>query len=469
MIFEHAFIDFDNTIYESHLLSDYIRDVFRLYGVTDEDYRASIERAVHGASGNYFDYSFESHVHILKNMGYDIAEADALPQLNKALDVNLVTPDAEEFLRFMRRITKKLILLTAGNSGFQTKKLHSTGLINYFDEIHIVHEEKEAYVREIHRDSHKNIFINDNLKQNCTIKELFPSMVVVTRRHPRKYDTDQLRNTGLPYFDTLTEIKSFIEHTCMTSVHHPFSHVGAVVLSAGKGTRLGCTDKPKVMLEIENKPMVAYTVDTLREIGLAKEQICLVVGFCKDVVMQYFGTSVSFAEQTELLGTAHAAYTGIQTLPKHISHVLVLGGDDSAFYTPQTVSEFIDQHIASGAVLSLLSAHLDDPAGYGRIVRHADGSIEIIEKEYLTEEQKRIQEISTGTFCFDRYWFEGMYPHMPPLRKLGEYGLPTAMAMAAEQGKKYQVVPLADSTEWFGVNTPAELDEARRRKAPTTQ
>lgn len=239
---------------------------------------------------------------------------------------------------------------------------------------------------------------------------------------------------------------------------------GAVVLSAGKGSRLGCVDIPKVMLDMGGKPLVGYTVETLKKVGLSEKKICLVVGFQAQKVRDYFHDGVSYADQTELKGTAHAAFTGMQTLPTEIDHVLVLGGDDSAFYTAETILHFIEHHISSHCVLSLLSAHINNPAQLGRIVRHKNGDIEIIEKEYLTEEQKRITEISTGTFCFERTWFESIFPRMPMLRKLGEYGLPAAMAMARDERKPYQVVPLKDSSEWFGVNTPEELEEARRRK-----
>jgi bifunctional UDP-N-acetylglucosamine pyrophosphorylase/glucosamine-1-phosphate N-acetyltransferase len=240
--------------------------------------------------------------------------------------------------------------------------------------------------------------------------------------------------------------------------------VGAVILAAGKGTRLNCTDMPKVMLTIAGKPMVAHTIETLEMIGLSARQICVVVGFCKEKVMEYFGTRVSYAVQEEQRGTGHAAYVGARALPASVDTVLVLGGDDGMFYRKETLSAFIEEHRASGAVLSLLSAVVERPAQFGRIIRHPDGRVEIIEKEYLTEEQQRIHEISTGTFCLNRQWFESIYPAMPPLRKLGEYGLPTALAMARNAGLPYRVFPLADSREWFGGNTPEELSEAKKLK-----
>src|SRR3989338_1265264 len=204
--------------------------------------------------------------------------------------------------------------------------------------------------------------------------------------------------------------------------------IGAVILAAGKGTRLGCTDCPKVMMEIGGRPIVTY------------------------------------AYQAEQNGTAHATSVGMKALPLDIEYALVMGGDDSAFYTSKTLLNFINKHIESDNVLSLLTAELENVQTLGREVRHEDGRIEVIEKEYLTDEQKNIKEISTGTFCFDRAWFEEIFKSMPKLRKLGEYGLPTAVAMARDNHLPHQFVKMNNPNEWFGVNTPEELEEANNRK-----
>lgn len=245
--------------------------------------------------------------------------------------------------------------------------------------------------------------------------------------------------------------------------------IGAVILAAGKGTRLGCVDIPKVMLEVQGKPLLDYSVETLEKMGLDKNQICLVVGFKKEKVQEYFGDRVIYAHQEEQKGTAHAAYIGINALPEEIETVLVMGGDDSAFYTKESLLGFLEKHISQDATLSLLTAHVDNPSSLGRIVRHIgddkNGEVEIIEKEYLTPEQKEITEISTGTFVFNKNWYLEIFPDMPQLRKLGEYGLPTALAMARDQHMKYQIVCLNDGKEWFGVNTPEQLEEAKKRKA----
>lgn len=243
--------------------------------------------------------------------------------------------------------------------------------------------------------------------------------------------------------------------------------MGVVVLAAGKGSRLNRADSPKVMLKIGDRPIVSYIIDTLKQAGFRQEQICLVVGFQKEQVKEHFSDSVSYAVQDEQNGTAHAAYIGMRSLPREIEHALVIGGDDSAFYEAETILNFINNHHNAGAKLSLLSAEFDDPGLVGKIMRYPDKSIAIIEKEYWTDLEKNTKEVSTGTFCFDREWFEEMFPSMPPLRKLGEYGLPTALAIARGQGVKYQVIKLDNPEEWFGINTVDELERADELKNST--
>jgi len=180
---------------------------------------------------------------------------------------------------------------------------------------------------------------------------------------------------------------------------------GAVILVAGKGTRLGCTDRPKVMLELAGKPIVGYTVDTLEKVGLSSEKIILVVGFCHEVVEKYFGNRATFAMQNEQRGTAHAAMTGMQALPTNVTDVLVMGGDDSAFYTPETLIMLMNEHAESGATATLLSVKISDPSAYGRVFREA-GGVKVIEKEYVTEVREPIVLKESGLkLCFLIYRF----------------------------------------------------------------
>jgi len=245
-----------------------------------------------------------------------------------------------------------------------------------------------------------------------------------------------------------------------------FKDVGVVLLSAGRGTRLNCEDNSKSMLKIGERPLLSYIIETLEKASVPSENIFIVVGFCKEKIMEYFGARANYVEQAELLGTAHAAYLGIKAMPQNLTAALTLNGDDCAFYKWNALENLVRRHKESKAVLSLLSVESDSPEIYGRVARH-NGFFEIIEKEYLTEEQKKIKEISTGTFCLERFWFEKIFPTMRQMKKLGkfgEYGLPAAVAIANNESAKTEVIKLEDNQEWFGINTPAELIEANKRK-----
>lgn len=242
-----------------------------------------------------------------------------------------------------------------------------------------------------------------------------------------------------------------------------FKNFAAIILSAGQGQRLGAVDLPKVMSILGNKPIVSYAMETLKKIGLTPEQICLVVGFKKEKVKEYFGKAVSYADQDEQKGTAHAAYVGSKSLPKQFNNLLVINGDDSAFFKPETLASFMGQHLTSGAVVSLLSVELEHPEQYGRVVRREDGRPMIVEKEDLTAEQKKIKETSTGAYCFKRAWLEQIFPEMRPLKGLKEYGINATFEVAAQRGDLSQVVKLKNNSEWFGINTKEELNEANER------
>ncbi len=243
-------------------------------------------------------------------------------------------------------------------------------------------------------------------------------------------------------------------------------NLGVVILAAGQGKRLNCGDLPKVLYKINERPIAGFVLEELERGGLAKSQICLVVGFKEELVRAEFGPDYIYASQTERLGTAHAALTGAKALPEKFDNFLEIQGDDSAFYKFNSLARLVEFHLSNKNDITILTCEPDDPQGLGRIIRDQDGRIvKVVEKENMTPELEKFKEINTGTFCFKKDWFLEHYSNLKPYNNAkGEYGLPSFVEEALKAGSRLGVVKLENPNQWFGVNTPEQLAEADRRK-----
>ncbi|MFA6553162.1 MAG: sugar phosphate nucleotidyltransferase [Patescibacteria group bacterium] len=242
-------------------------------------------------------------------------------------------------------------------------------------------------------------------------------------------------------------------------------HTSAIILAAGKGTRLNNgqpSEKPKVMHEICGKPMLEYTLKTLENINIT--DVIIVVGYKAEMIREYFGNRYKYADQAEQKGTGHAVMCAEGTVDKTNPHVLVIQGDDSSFYSPTTIIDLIGRHVSEKAKLSLLTLKHPKPAELGRIIRNdADEVVAIKEKEVLTEEEKKINEINTGTYCFESAWlWDNIKKLLPSATGKGELILPDLVKMAVDQKKKISAHRITDQYEWVGVNDPAQLAYATR-------
>lgn len=245
-----------------------------------------------------------------------------------------------------------------------------------------------------------------------------------------------------------------------------FNNIGIIVLAAGKGTRLNCSATPKVLCKIGGRPMITYLLETLESSGIPKNQICIVVGYKKEKVMQELGQGYIYAVQEKQMGTAHAALAGANSLPERFKDILVLNGDDSAFYEFGTLEHFVRLHSENRNDITILTVELDFPSGLGRIIRDDRGKfVEMREKENLKPGDEIIKEINTGTYCFNRQWFNKMYRRLEPINGLGEHGLPGLARIAIENDFKIGEYKLKDSSQWFGVNTAEQLANANILKS----
>jgi len=157
----------------------------------------------------YFDYTFKKHADILRDMNYEIPDS-TVDDLNNLTNKNYNDFQAERFLIDIKKISNKLILLTAGKKEFQQKKINSTGLDKYFDEIVIIDGGKSQKIVDIAGQSNKILFVNDNLSENLKIKEDLPYVLVVAKKHKVLWDDDDYQNNNdLPFFDSLIEIKDY--------------------------------------------------------------------------------------------------------------------------------------------------------------------------------------------------------------------------------------------------------------------
>ena len=176
--------------------------------------------------------------------------------------------------------------------------------------------------------------------------------------------------------------------------------ITAIILAAGKGTRMK-SDWPKVLHEVCGQPMLAHVMNACREAGCAK-MLC-VVGYGADQVRRRFADAddVVWVEQTQQLGTGHAAMVCLDHLQGLRGPVLVVAGD-GPLIQGQTLKDLLDAHARGGGACTLATCVLDDPMAYGRILRDSDGNLlGIVEHLDATEAQRRIKEVNVSLYCFD--------------------------------------------------------------------
>lgn len=234
----------------------------------------------------------------------------------------------------------------------------------------------------------------------------------------------------------------------------------AIVLAAGKGTRLAGGSpslKPKVLFKLAGRPMISYTLDNLKPLGLKK--IIIVIGYKGRQVREIVGDNFKFATQTKQLGTGHAVKLGLAGVSLSITSILVLNGDDSAFYTPCTIKQVLDKHLGKGNTITFVSLEVDNPAGLGRVIRSGNKVMSIVEEKDASNKQKKIKEVNDGLYVFRRDWLE---KNISKIKKsnAGEYYLVDLIKLATGQKEKVEAFKLYDVGEWYGVNTPSELKAA---------
>ena len=232
-------------------------------------------------------------------------------------------------------------------------------------------------------------------------------------------------------------------------------------------------DLPKVLYEVAGRPMVHWVVDACRQAGASP--IILVVGHRSDLVREAFSedSDVHFVEQPEQLGTGHAVNVCREELSPLGGDTFVLAGDGPLIRT-QTLRSLLAKHTQSGAAATLATAVIDDPTGYGRIVRDNHGAFqEIVEEKNASADQKKIAEVYPSYACFDVDAMLSCLIELPRDDISGEYYLTDVPAMLKLEGKTVDLLPEVPPEDILSINTPAHLAEVdtlltRRLRAEAT-
>lgn len=233
----------------------------------------------------------------------------------------------------------------------------------------------------------------------------------------------------------------------------------AVVLAAGQGTRMK-SKLYKVMHPVMGKPMVGHVVDQALEAQI--DNIVTVTGVGAETVQDYLGDKSKYVLQEKQLGTAHAVEQAEPIFGDLEGTTVVICGD-TPLLTKETLEGLMTHHESVKAKATVLTAHADDPFGYGRVIRSGDGSVKkIVEQKDASETEQAVQEINTGTYCFDNKALFQALKKVDNNNSQGEYYLPDVMEILKNQDELISAFQLDHKEEALGVNDRVALAEANR-------
>ncbi|MFW6011784.1 MAG: sugar phosphate nucleotidyltransferase [Desulfosalsimonas sp.] len=247
------------------------------------------------------------------------------------------------------------------------------------------------------------------------------------------------------------------------------STVAAVILAAGKGTRMQ-SDKAKVLVPVAGKPMILYVVETA--VSIAGKDVVVVVGTqaeeVKALVSEY--ADVDFALQQNQLGTGHAAMCALSALGSHVEHVVLLCGD-VPLITTETLQRLIQKHISRSATVTVLGAKIENPSGYGRLKQNPDGSLKsIVEEADASEEERKINTVNAGIYCVNKEFLESSLSRIGSDNAQNEIYLTDIVGIAAGSEKSAELMLCHDNNETCGINTKEDLEKVeaviRRNEKP---
>jgi bifunctional UDP-N-acetylglucosamine pyrophosphorylase/glucosamine-1-phosphate N-acetyltransferase len=231
--------------------------------------------------------------------------------------------------------------------------------------------------------------------------------------------------------------------------------LGIVILAAGLGKRMR-SSQAKVLHCVAGKPLLSRVIGTTQR--LHPDRLVVVIGHqAAEVQRVCGGDGIEFALQQEQRGTGDAVRAARSHFHDFRGDILIVCGD-TPLLTTATLNGFFQHHRARQAILSVLTACLDDPASYGRVIRTSDGQIrKIVEARDAAAEELAVREINTGIYCVQADFLFAALERLRPVNAQSEYYLTDIVAQAVSAGLPTQAVPVADPGEIAGINSREEL------------
>ncbi|MFA6322014.1 MAG: NTP transferase domain-containing protein [Candidatus Buchananbacteria bacterium] len=243
--------------------------------------------------------------------------------------------------------------------------------------------------------------------------------------------------------------------------------VKILILAGGLGKRMNNLQLPKVLVELNGKPLIKHLLEAIKVSGVDSRP-SIVVGKKAELVKATLGDEYDYVFQAEQLGTGHAVMCAEEALAGRAENILVLYGD-MPLLLPQTIKNFAASHLASGKELTMGTVLVDEFSDwrtgfydFGRIIRNsADAVCGIVEKKDATPEQLAIKEVNPGYFCFKAAWLWGSLKKLKNENNQREYYLTDLVQIACEQGIEINTV-LISPKEAVGINNEDQLKVAEK-------
>lgn len=232
----------------------------------------------------------------------------------------------------------------------------------------------------------------------------------------------------------------------------------SIILAAGKGTRMKST-YPKVVHKVCGKEMVNHVIDTSKSAGV--DETIVILGHGIDAVKEVLSDDVKIAIQEEQLGTAHAVMMANDYIDDADTVVVLCG--DTPLISEETLVEFFKHHDQNNNAVTVLTTKVDDPTGYGRVIRDSSNEfMKIVEQKDASEQEKSVREINSGIYCFNGAFLKDSLQYVGNNNAQGEYYLPDTIEIIRNMGGRADAYLGATIEELMGVNSRVQLSDAER-------